>query len=148
MKRFQNLFYLYLLFVKLKKMQVVLLMESAREATGNLTAYLKMEGYSVVTADNGKKGIEMAEEHLPDLIICDTNLPEMGGYDVLRVLNASPKTSSIPFILSVSDSEKRDLPEVYKLGADNYLVKPYDHETLLETIRIQIRRARSLTLHI
>jgi DNA-binding response OmpR family regulator len=129
-------------------MQTILLIENTLDGLSNLTVYLKTEGYKVLTADNGKKGIEMAEEYMPDLIICSVSLPGVDGYKVLHALRESPKASSIPFIFSTSQSERMDLSEVYKLGADNYLVKPYAPETLLDTIRTQIKRARSLTLHL
>lgn len=129
-------------------METILLIEDTGDILSNLTEYLEMEGYNILSANNGKKGIEVAGECMPDLIICDVLMPEMDGYEVLRILKSSPKTYKIPFVFSTSMSEKIDVSEAYKLGVDDYLVKPFDPETLLGIIRTQIRKARNMTLHI
>jgi len=107
-----------------------------------------MEGYTVLKANNGKKGIELAVECMPDIIICDVSIPGLSSYDVLQIIKESPKTAVIPFILSASTSEKVDTSKANKLGADNYLERSFDPETLLGLIRTEIKKSRSLTLHV
>ena len=121
-------------------MQTILLIEDTSDILGNLTEYLEMEGYKVIVATNGKRGVEIAAESLPDIIVCDVLMPEMDGYGVLQVLKQCPKTSEIPFIFSTSLSEKIDISDAYKLGADDYLVKPFDPITLLEKVRTQLNK--------
>jgi CRP/FNR family cyclic AMP-dependent transcriptional regulator len=113
-------------------MATILLIEDNIPILENLTEYFEMEGYKILTADNGKKGIELAREHIPDLIICDTKMPVMDGYEVLHLILDLAKTYEIPFIFSTSNSEKVDKTKALELGADDYITKPFELQTLLE----------------
>jgi len=115
-------------------MKTILLIEDTPTILENLTEYLEMEGYRILTANNGRKGIEVAAEFMPDLIICDVRMPEMDGHEVLQSLIDTPKTSEIPFIFSTSLSEKIDRSEAIALGADDYITKPFEMEPLLKMI--------------
>ena len=119
--------------------KTILLIEDTSDILENLTEYLELEGYHILAANNGKKGIEMAVEFLPDLIICDALMPGMDGHEVLHILLATAKTEGIPFIFSTSMSEKIDREEALKMGADDYLVKPFELETMLIMIRKWIK---------
>ena len=116
-------------------MKTILLIEDNTDILENLTEYLEMEGYIILVTNNGKKGIELAREFIPDLIICDVLMPEMDGYEVLRLLLGTGKTSEIPFIFSTSMSGKIDKDEALKLGADYYITKPFELETLLKVAK-------------
>ena len=74
-----------------------------------------MEGYKILFANNGKEGVEIAREFIPDLIICDVQMPKMDGYEVLRLLLDTAKTYEIPFIFSTSNSEKVDRTKAHEL---------------------------------
>jgi len=121
-------------------METILLIEDTGDILVNLIEYLEIKGYTVIAASNGKQGIEMAEENRPDIIICDVLMTDMNGYEVLRSLKESPKTSKIPFIFTTSLSEKMEIAEAYKLGANGYLIKPFDLEALLNMIRTQLEK--------
>ncbi|HUH32952.1 MAG TPA: response regulator, partial [Daejeonella sp.] len=69
--------------------------DDIRESTAEI---LELANYSVITADNGKKGVDLALKHFPDIILCDIMMPELDGYGVLYLLNKNPKTAAIPFI--------------------------------------------------
>ncbi|HXD93679.1 MAG TPA: response regulator [Bacteroidia bacterium] len=116
-------------------MKTILLIEDNREILENLTEYLELEGYKILTANNGDKGIKLANELKPDLIICDVLMPEMNGLEVLQVLLKTGKTSDIPFIFSSSMSEKIDKASAIKLGADDYITKPFTLESLLIVVK-------------
>jgi DNA-binding response OmpR family regulator len=120
-------------------METILLIEDTNDILENLTEYLEMEGYNVLVADNGKKGIELAQEFVPDLIICDVLMHEMDGHEVLRLLLETAKTHEIPFIFSTSMSEKFDKMESLELGADDYIVKPFELEALLKMAKSWIK---------
>jgi DNA-binding response OmpR family regulator len=122
-------------------METILLIEDTSDILGNLSEYLEMEGYRVLSAADGISGIKMAGENIPHIIICDVLMAEMDGYGVLKALKESPKTCKIPFIFSTSMSEKIDIAEAYKLGADDYLVKPFEVEVLLKMLRTQLNKA-------
>jgi DNA-binding response OmpR family regulator len=113
----------------------ILLIEDNPDILENLIEFLEMEGYRVLAANNGKKGVELAIEFIPDLIICDVLMYEMDGYEVLRVLLNTNQTHEIPFIFSTSMSEKVDRAEAMKLGAADYIVKPFELKALLKMIK-------------
>src|SRR6185369_16640471 len=115
-------------------MATILLIEDNLPVLENLTEYFELEGYKILTADNGKKGIELAREHIPDLIICDTKMPEMDGYEVLRLI-LEFRTYKIPFIFSTSNAEKVDRTKALELGADDYIIKPFEPEDLLKKVK-------------
>ncbi len=112
-------------------MATILLIEDNLPILENLREYFEMEGYKILIAENGKKGIELAREHIPDLIICDTKMPLMNGYRVLQLILDLSKTYEIPFIFSTSNSENVDRTKALELGADDYIIKPFELHTLL-----------------
>ena len=118
-------------FGKIKEMATILLIDDNIPILENLTEYFEIEGYNILIADSGTKGIELAKEHIPDLIICDTKMPVMDGYEVLRLILDLTKTHEIPFIFSTSNSEKVDRTKALELGADDYIVKPFALQKLL-----------------
>lgn len=119
-------------------METILLIEDTSDILENLTEYLEIEGYTILVANNGKKGVELASAFIPDLIICDVLMQEMDGYEVLRLLLATAKTHDIPFIFSTSLSEKFDKTQSLELGTDDYIVKPFELETLLKMVKTRI----------
>ncbi|MGB3467639.1 MAG: response regulator [Cyclobacteriaceae bacterium] len=111
-------------------MKTILLIEDNAEILENLIEYLELEGYSVLFANNGREGVEIAEKLAPDLIICDIYMSEMNGHEVLQLILDS-KASEVPFIFSTSNSETVDRDEALALGADDYIIKPFELESLL-----------------
>lgn len=116
-------------------MQTILIIEDNEGIRDNLVEFFEMEGYNIISAVNGKSGILLATEFIPDLIICDVLMYEMDGYEVLRQLLGSNITVLIPFIFSTSMSEKVDRAGALNLGADDYIIKPFDPEQLLKMAR-------------
>lgn len=119
-------------------MKTILLIEDNNEILENFTECLELEGYKVLGASNGKNGVELAIEFLPDLIICDVLMPEMGGYEVLHLLLETSATYPIPFIFSTSMSEQINRNEALSLGADDYIIKPFDMEVFLKMVKTWI----------
>lgn len=120
-------------------MKTILLIEDNISILENLTEYLEMEGYKTLPAHDGINGIELARKFIPDLIICDVLMPEIDGFEVLRLLLNRVQTSEIPFIFSSSMSEKIDKTEAIKLGADDYITKPFELEILLRMAKTWIK---------
>lgn len=133
-------------------MKSILLIEDTAEILENLIEYLELKGYRIYAANNGKKGVEMAKELLPDLILCDALMPEMNGHEVLRLLLEDVKTCQIPFVFSTSMSEVIDKATALEMGADDYLVKPFEMKTLLAVLKARIqagsRRVGSIETHV
>lgn len=113
-------------------MKTILLIEDNNDILENLKEYLEIEGYKILMATNGKNGVALARESKPDLIICDVLMREMNGHEVLRLLLETSETKEIPFIFSTSMSEKIDKTESLALGADDYITKPFEPESLLK----------------
>ncbi len=124
-------------------MKTILIIEDEARTRENLAVILEMEGYRVLSAENGRKGVEAAIAGNPDLILCDVTMPEMDGHAVLRRLRAEPAHASTPFVFLTARGERRDVRSGMDLGADDYLVKPAGASELLACIDARFRRAAS-----
>lgn len=118
----------------------ILIIEDHDEIRANVVEILEMAMYTVIEAENGMTGTEMAIKHLPDLILCDIMMPELDGYGVLYMLNKHTQTADIPFIFLTAKAEHADLRKGMELGADDYLIKPFDGMELLNAIDIRLRK--------
>lgn len=121
-------------------MSKILIIEDHDGIRGNIIEILEMALYTVYGAKNGKIGVEMALQHLPDIILCDIMMPELDGYGVLYMLNKHVETSGIPFIFLTAKAEHTDLRKGMEMGADDYLTKPFDDMELLNAIEIRLRK--------
>lgn len=121
-------------------MKKILLIEDNPEVRENTSEILSLANYTVLTAENGKIGAEMAMRELPDLIICDIMMPELDGYGVLHILSKKVETARIPFIFLTAKTEKSDIRKGMALGADDYLTKPFDDTDLLNAVEARLRK--------
>jgi DNA-binding response OmpR family regulator len=121
-------------------MKKILLIEDNLEVRENTVEILSLANYNVVSAENGKIGVELAQREKPDLIICDIMMPELDGYGVLHILSKNEQTASIPFIFLTAKTEKTDIRKGMNLGADDYLTKPFDDTDLLNAIEARLRK--------
>lgn len=122
-------------------MKRILIIEDNQEVRENTTEILELANYNVISAENGKIGVDLAKKEKPDLIICDVMMPELDGFGVLHVLSKNPETASIPFIFLTAKSEKEDMRKGMKLGADDYLTKPFDDVELLDAIDTRLKKS-------
>ncbi|WP_017730897.1 response regulator [Nafulsella turpanensis] len=121
-------------------MKKILLIEDHQEIRENTAEILSLANYEVIEAENGKIGMDKAKSEKPDLIICDIMMPQLDGYGVLHMLSKNPATSGIPFIFLTAKSEKEDFRKGMNLGADDYLVKPFDDIELLDAIEMRLKK--------
>ncbi|EMR01238.1 response regulator [Cesiribacter andamanensis] len=121
-------------------MKKILLIEDNAEIRENTAEILSLANYEVLEAENGKVGVEMAKSEQPDLIICDIMMPVLDGYGVLHMLSKIPATSGIPFIFLTAKSEKEDFRKGMKMGADDYLIKPFDDLELLDAVEMRLKK--------
>src|SRR5690349_6376579 len=119
----------------------ILLIEDNAEVRENTSEILELAGYDVVSAPNGKVGVDLAQKEKPDLIICDIMMPELDGYGVLHILSKKDETAGIPFIFLTAKTEKTDIRKGMNLGADDYLTKPFDDTDLLNAIEARLRKS-------
>lgn len=121
-------------------MKKILVIEDEESVRMNIVELLELEGYNVLEAENGKIGLRLAQTDLPDLIISDANMPELDGYGVLSALRQNPKTVAIPFIFLTARAEKIDMRQGMRLGADDYLTKPFTLNELIHAVSSRLER--------
>ncbi|MDB5234395.1 MAG: transcriptional regulator [Hymenobacter sp.] len=125
-------------------MKTILLIEDNDFIRENTAEILELAGYAVVTAENGKVGVEKALETKPDLVVCDIMMPVLDGYGVLHIFNQNPQLTGVPFIFLTAKTERTDLRRGMELGADDYLTKPFDSSELLSAISGRLARFQHL----
>ncbi|MEO6901854.1 MAG: response regulator [Bacteroidia bacterium] len=121
-------------------MKKILLIEDNKDVRENTAEILKLAQYEVLTAVNGKEGVELAHQNKPDLIICDIMMPVLDGHGVLHMLSKNEETSSIPFIFLTAKAERTDIRKGMEMGADDYLTKPFDDVELLNAIESRLKK--------
>ena len=105
-----------------------------------LIKLLNYGGYETLEARDGKTGLQLANNHLPDLVISDVRMPHMTGFDVLEGLRANPATNSIPVVFVSALNDIRAIREGMNAGADDYLGKPFSAEELLRVVDTQLKK--------
>ena len=100
-----------------------------------LSILLKSQGYSVITAGNGHKALELARTEQPDLILLDVMLPKMDGFHVARMLKFDENFRHIPIVMLTARVQGKDIATGHEVGVEDYIVKPFDAEKLFEKIR-------------
>lgn len=113
----------------------VLIIDDEKNILRAVTMYLEGHGYDVITAVNGLSGIQKAEEIIPDLIILDLVLPDIDGYIVCKTLKEHPRTCSIPVLIMSAKSQAEDLEKAFEVGANDYIVKPFEANDLLNRVK-------------
>ena len=119
-------------------MSIILVIEDEEPVRENILEILENEGFDTITAENGSIGLYLAQEKIPDLILCDVLMPELDGYGVLNALRSESKTATIPFMFLSAKTAAMDLQQGMDLGANAYLRKPFTLEELLIAIAINI----------
>ncbi|MHA1150437.1 MAG: response regulator transcription factor [Promethearchaeota archaeon] len=128
---------------------LILVVEDHPDVCYNIKLNLELNGYEVITAENGKKAIELLESgkaHNPDLIISDIMMPEMDGYDFFEHISRMATINHIPFIFLSAKSTPEDIRFGKMLGVDDYLTKPFAKEDLLAVIKGKLKRSKKIKL--
>lgn len=118
----------------------ILVIEDDEQVRLPLVDLLEINGFEVQSAENGLEGIRLARADPPDLIISDIMMPEVDGYSVLQAMQNNPETAVIPFLFLSAKTNASDIREGLGLGADDYLVKPYQGHELLAAIRTRLEK--------
>lgn len=125
-------------------MKKVLLIEDDTILRENTAELLELAGYDVITAPNGRIGVETALQNPTDIIVCDIMMPELDGYGVLETLSRNDATKYIPFIFLSAKTERQDVRKGMDLGADDYITKPFEEEELISAMESRIAKAAIL----
>ena len=121
-------------------MTKILIIEDQPDVRENIQAILDLEDYETLAAADGLIGVELAQQFLPDLILCDVMMPRLDGFGVLKELRQVPATATIPFIFLTAKADRNDYRHGMESGADDYLTKPFTLEELLNAITVRLAR--------
>ena len=121
----------------------ILLVEDEDQLRRVMKDLLEREGYAIVEAADGVQALEQMDRHNPDVILLDLNLPGMDGYGVLQQLRSRPGTSTVPVIVLTAKGDEDNEVRVLKLGADDFLTKPFRARALSARLESVISRRRS-----
>jgi DNA-binding NarL/FixJ family response regulator len=109
--------------------------------------YLEFRGYEVITAENGREALEVLEQDIPDMIICDVMMPEMDGYALVEHVREDPRTNWIPVLFLSAKGQSQDRVKGLNTGADVYMVKPFEPEELVAQVESSLKQATRLIQH-
>jgi two-component system, sensor histidine kinase and response regulator len=121
-------------------MTKILIIEDEAPLREEIAEWLSFEDIEGYEAGDGQAGVQLAQELIPDLILCDITMPKMDGYNVLLDIRANPITAHIPFIFLTARASHEDVRKGMLLGADDYLTKPFTRIDLLNAIQIRLKR--------
>jgi diguanylate cyclase len=127
-------------------MTTVLVIEEASVLREEILQMLALVNFCGISAADGSAGVKLAQQHLPDIIICGVELPKIGGFAVLQTLRRNPETARIPFILLTAKADRADIRRGMNLGADDYLIKPVCTNELLEAISARLYKQAAITI--
>jgi len=122
----------------------ILVIEDNQEVRENLVEILALSNFIVLSAEDGLKGVEIAQTLTPDLILCDVMMPKLDGFGVLNILGKRPDTSGIPFVFLTAKAEIADFRRGMNLGADDYVTKPFYKDELLSVIETRLKKSKLL----
>lgn len=117
-------------------MLTVLVIDDSPTEAQFVRTMLEAEGYGVIWADAADKGIKMAKEKRPDVILMDVVMPGMSGFQATRRITKDPETSTIPVIMLTTKDQVSDKAWAKRNGASDYLVKPPERQNLLDAIEM------------
>ena len=128
-------------------MKKILIIEDNISLNEELIDWFTFEGFDAWSADNGLKGIEMAVQLLPDIILCDIMMPDMNGTEVIGNLRKNNTTRLIPFIFMTALSGRVNIRTGMELGADDYITKPFTRIELIKTVNTRLKKAENIREH-
>ena len=121
-------------------MKTILIIDDDSAVMALTTKTLRARGFQTLAANDGIAGVEMAKKHLPDMIICDIQMPVLDGYETLAALRQDPVTAAIPFIFLSGLADRKHLRQGMGLGADDYLTKPFSVSELMGAVKTRLEK--------
>jgi two-component system sensor histidine kinase/response regulator len=123
-------------------MKTLLVIDDDEAILSSYGLALEHAGYRVHTATSGTVGVELARRHLPDLILCDINMPGMDGRNVLRTLREDTLAGATQIVLMTGNTQGLNTREAMALGADDFLTKPFGVVQLMRCVEARLQRAQ------
>ena len=118
-------------------MATLLIVDDEKDIVSALEIYLKPEGYEILTANSGKQAVDIMHRERVDLILMDIMMPEMDGYQATSKIR---EESNVPIIFLTAKSEDTDMILGLNIGADDYIIKPFDSKELVARVKAVLRR--------
>src|SRR5690606_3705086 len=126
-------------------MNKITVVEDETEIRESLVQILELSGYEVRSAPNGQAGFDLILEQKPDLVLCDVNMPQMDGFELLGAISQYLNGAMMPvFLFLTARVESSDIRHGLKLGADDYVLKPFNHVELLEIVKLRLRKRQQI----
>lgn len=113
----------------------VLVCDDERHIVRLIQVNLERQGYNVVTAFDGKEGLEKIQSEKPNVVVLDVMMPYMDGFEVLKRIRREPETEALPVIMLTAKAQDKDVFEGYHYGADMYLTKPFNPMELVAFVK-------------
>jgi len=123
----------------------ILIVDDEPDYVSAIQCRLEWSHYDVVTAGNGREGLETASQEKPDLILLDTSMPVMGGHEVLERLKRDPDLKNIPVIMVTALCEAQDIAKASAHGVADYVAKPFDFTELVDKIAHALEYKKSMS---
>lgn len=120
---------------------IILLIEDVGDIREKIKELLMLAGYNVIIAANGKDGLDAIHKNLPDLVLCDIQIPGLDGYGVMSAIKNIPHMIGVPFVFMTSKSDPKELRKGMNMGADDFLVKPFTNEELLNVVSNHLKKS-------
>jgi two-component system, sensor histidine kinase and response regulator len=121
----------------------ILVIEDEIQLSDALCAILRHKKFNVIIAYNGNEGIKALQENGIDLVLCDINLPDIDGYEILKAVRSNKVLYQMPFIFLTAFAAEDNIRKGRNHGADDYITKPFDSKKLIETINARLRLSES-----
>jgi CheY-like chemotaxis protein len=125
------------------KRRRVLVVEDSHTIASVVKYFLELEGFDVLIADNGRKGLAKALLERPDFIVSDVNMPDMGGVEMVRTIRADPSMANVRILMLTSESSVDVEAEGLEAGADDYILKPVEPRRLAARVKALLARSRN-----
>lgn len=124
----------------------ILVVDDNRDLRELAETILKMQGYQVVSATNGREALEIFESSEPDLIVSDIAMPEMDGFALLEAIRSRENGTAVPFLFLSAYSQKAKQAQARRLAVDDYLFKPFDAQELIDAVRVRLDRRKAVQI--
>ena len=115
-------------------MKKILVIEDDANIRESLVELLEMKSFELISAENGTEGLKLAQDNLPDLIVCDVMMPGMNGYEVVEAIRKDSRMKNLPLIFLSAKAMEADIDYGKKLGANSYLTKPFRAQDLFSVV--------------
>lgn len=116
-------------------MAKILVVDDDPLVTGLVKINLEFGGFEVEEAWGGEEALQIIEERVPDLVLLDVMMPELDGWDLLRMLRSNPTTKDLPVVLLTAKVQERDVAKGWQMGADGYISKPFNPLEMVDRLK-------------